>query len=142
MNTKYPLLEACNPMSCHASRIMVCERLIANIYRKHLSIFKLTNSQMVIMMVLAKKGETTQSELGAFIHLEKSSLSRNLRRLFQSKYVERVEKRQLSITDHGKMLLETLIPAWNAAKHEVNELLGEEGQQALNTITVKLQNKN
>jgi hypothetical protein len=46
--------------------------------------------------------------------------------------------RSLAITQKGKVLLETVIPAWECAKLEVNELLGNDGVAALHLLQQKL----
>ena len=138
MNSAFPLLEACNPTSCTGGQIMMCDRIISNIYRKHLSVFKLTNSQLVILMVIARMERISQADLSKMLCLEKSSVSRNMRRLLASEYVRRVDSKKLEITIEGKTVLENMIPAWERAKAEVNELLGEEGQKAMEIIVSKL----
>ncbi|MGB1242899.1 MAG: MarR family winged helix-turn-helix transcriptional regulator [Chitinophagales bacterium] len=140
MSLVFPLLDACDPTSCSGGRIMLCERIISGIYRKHLSQFDLTNSQLVILMVINRMGNVSQADLSRMLVLEKSSVSRNMKRLFASGYIKRGNARKLEITLNGKTLLESLIPAWDAAKAEVNEMLGEEGQEAMDIIVSKLQN--
>ena len=54
--------------------------------------------------------------------------------MLKSELLQRIDSKQLAITDKGKILVEATIPAWENAKTEVNEMLGEEGQAALNII--------
>ena len=134
MKEKYPLLAAASPSSCVAGKIMRCERIILNIYRKHLSAFGLTNSQLSILMIVAKLGKLKQANLAVMLHLEKSTVSRNVKLLLKAELLMRVASKQLAITEKGKILVESVIPAWEKAKMEANELLQDDGQMALNLI--------
>ncbi|MGB1243144.1 MAG: MarR family winged helix-turn-helix transcriptional regulator [Chitinophagales bacterium] len=142
MNSEFPLLDASDPTSCLCGRIMLSERIISGIYRKHLSQFDLTNSQLTILLVINRMGNISQADLSKMLVLEKSSVSRNMKRLLTSDYIKRGKARKLEITLNGKTLLESLIPAWDAAKAEVDEMLGEEGQEAMNMIVNKLTKNN
>ena len=138
MNLTYPLLETCNPSTCSGGKIMFCDRLISNIYRKHISPFKLTNSQYVILMVVSKMGNVHQSKIAKMLALEKSSVSRNVKRLLTSGLIATEDSKELKFTNKGKQLVEQLIPAWENAKKEVDGILGEDGQQALELLKQKL----
>lgn len=85
-------------------------------------------------MIVAKMGKMRQADLSVFLHLEKSTVSRNMKRLLKAELLIRIDSKQLAATEKGKMLLESLIPAWENAKTEVNERLQTEGQTALNLI--------
>lgn len=138
MNIFFPLLETCNPTSCSGGKIMFCDRLISNVYRKHLSPYELTNSQFVILMVISKMGNLHQSQISKTLALEKSSVSRNVKRLLTSGLIATQESKELKSTIKGKQLMEKLIPAWENAKKEVDTILGEDGQQALEILKQKL----
>lgn len=138
MKLDFPLLSTCDPTSCSGGKIMLCDRLIENVYRKHLSTFNITNSQFVILMVLAKTGGISQVEISNKLSLEKSSVSRNIRRLIATNLAQKSTGKKIEITLSGKKLMEGLIPAWEAAKAEVNTILGEDGQKALNLLIQKL----
>ena len=138
MESDYPLLDACDPRTCMARKIMLSDRLISTTYRKHLAHFGLTASQRMILFVLSKRGPLKQSELAKSVILEKSSLSRNLNRLLTSNYVCKTTPRKISITEAGKAMLEKLIPAWEKAKKEIQDKLGEDGLAALNLVVKKL----
>ncbi len=117
---------------------MRTHRIITGIYRKHLKQFDLTNSQLSIMFILSKKGITTQTELSNMLYLEKSSVSRNMKRLFEKDYVSKENFPQLEITQNGLTLLNNVVPFWEAAQTETNEKLGDTGQEALNFIVNQL----
>ena len=137
----YPLLDACDPQPCFSSRILKCNRIIATVFRKHLIQFDLTNSQLSLLFILAKRGPLKQVELSEHLYLEKSSLSRNLRRLLERGYIAKEAVKVIDITEKGKAFLERVIPAWNRAMEESRELLGEDGEAALTTVFTRLTQK-
>lgn len=126
---KYPL------ETCMGSRVRVISRKIDNIYRKHLGNSGVTENQLSILMAIYKTGLIEQKGIGEFLSLEKSSLSRNLVRLTQAKYVVKtgpINRPELELTLKGKEKVESLIPAWEQAMDEVHEVLDAEGLNGFN----------
>ena len=72
------------------------------------------------------------------MHMEKSTVNRNLKRLLDNKLIEKLNIHDLQITTKGKSLLEEVIPHWDNAMQEIREILEEEGELALNTVLEKL----
>jgi DNA-binding MarR family transcriptional regulator len=137
-NNSYPNLENCNPRECIARKILKSSRIITSIFRKHLLPFQITYSQTSILFIVAKKGVVTQSFLAEALYLEKSTVSRNMRRLFQQEYLLKETTKNIIITEKGKTLLEDIVPAWNEAMAEARNILKDEGETALNTILQQL----
>lgn len=134
MNVEYPNLEVANPSLCFSGRIMRMERIVGSIFRKHIAPFSLTNSQLSILFVTAKREMVTQNDLTETLFLEKSSVSRNIKRLLENNLIEKVGTRNIQMTTKGKSLLEQVVPEWNKAMEEMNALLGDTGQEAFNTL--------
>jgi DNA-binding MarR family transcriptional regulator len=89
-------------------------------------------------MVVSKMENVHQSKIAKMLALEKSSVSRNVKRLLSTGLITTQESKELKATNKGKQLMEQLIPAWENAKKEVDEILGEDGQQALELLKRKL----
>lgn len=140
MKKKYPNIDSCFPIECQARKIMKSERLISNVFRKHLLPYGITNSQFSIMLLISKKKTTTQTEVGNMLALEKSSVSRNMIRLIQDGMIKKESSRELVVTEKGLLITEQLIPVWQKAKDEVRNILGHDGEEALDLIINKLQN--
>jgi len=140
MKTEFPILNACNPSICFSGRMMRMDRIVSKIFRKHLASFGLTNSQLSILFITSKKGIVTQQELADMLYLEKSSISRNMKRLLEAEFIKKIDTRQLEMTLKGKQLLEQLIPKWEDAMIEVNDILGDDGRSAFNTLYTKITN--
>ncbi len=121
---------------------MRINRITANIFRKHLRPFDITDSQLTLLFVLSKKDGMTQKQLSDFIVIEKSSLHRNLVRHFEKEYLTKQDFPIIRITQKGKTLVNEIIPEWENAMLEIRKLLDEEGETAINTLTSKLLIKN
>ncbi|MEX0291120.1 MAG: MarR family winged helix-turn-helix transcriptional regulator [Flavobacteriaceae bacterium] len=134
MHIEYPLLSSCDPSVCFSSRMMRLNRIISSIFRKHITPFGLTPSQLSILFVVAKKGNKSQRELCDLLFLEKSSTSRNLQRLLEGDLVKKNALRQIEITKEGRLLIEKIIPSWEEAMEEVRSILGKEGQDSFEVI--------
>ena len=120
---------------------MRISRITANVFRKHLSPFNITGSQLSILFVLSKKDGLTQKQLSDFSQLEKSSLNRNLTRLLERNYLTRIDFPIIRITNEGKKIVEEIIPEWKKAMHEIEKILGNTGEEALDIVLNKLLNK-
>ncbi len=134
----HPNLETCDPRQCISSRILKCNRIISSVFRKHLLPYNITNSQMSILFILAKKGASTQQELATMLYLEKSTISRNMKRLFDGDLIVKKIAKQIEITIAGKDFLEKIIPAWDCAMEESRALLTEKGEEALTLLLNQL----
>ena len=72
--------------------------------------------------------------------MEKSTLNRNLKRLFDNDYASKAQFPSINITENGRALLEKAIPAWRKAMEEIRNLLEADGEEAVNTVLNKLKN--
>ncbi|MBL4670365.1 MAG: MarR family transcriptional regulator [Flavobacteriales bacterium] len=116
---------------------MRLNRLTANVFRKHLSPFNITDSQLTLLFILSKKEKCNQKEISDIAKLEKSSLNRNLTRLIEKGFVTKKEFPLLQLTLSGKVFVNDIIPEWGKAMNEIKELISEEG---LNGINIALDN--
>ncbi len=130
-----------NPITCISGKVMKISRITSAIFRKHLKSFGVTNSQLSLLFVLSKKGGQTQTQLVTITGLEKSSLNRNLERLFGNGNLTKENFPLIEITYKGKKKVNEMIPVWEEAMKEVRELLGENGEEALNVVLGKLTKK-
>ena len=138
---KSKTIEAYQPQMCIAGKIARCERIVSQIYRKHLSKFGITQSQLSILSVVAKKkGPVNQRLLSELLYLEKSTVSRNLKRLFLNDYLKRGENSVLLVTRKGARLLEKVIPEWEIALEETRSVLKKDGESAVDLVIARLTN--
>ncbi|TAI47812.1 MarR family winged helix-turn-helix transcriptional regulator [Flagellimonas allohymeniacidonis] len=128
-----------NPSLCISNKVRQVNRVIANIYRKYLSPFQITDSQLTILFVLTKKGKLPQKDICRGLHLEKSSLNRNLNRLVARGLISKVDFPFVQMTDAGIELVNAIIPEWEKALKETEELLNQDGVLAVDLLTQKIQ---
>src|SRR5690606_35222287 len=135
-------LASFNPQTCISGKVMRLSRITANVFRKYLKPYDITDSQLSILFILSKKGGLTQKQLSDIAILEKSTLNRNLKRLFDKNYVSRADFPIIQITKEGKKFVNKIIPEWDKAMKEIRDILGTEGEDALNILYSKLLNNN
>lgn len=131
-------LEDFNPRNCISGKMMRLNRITANIFRKYLSPFDVTDSQVTLLFILTKRNDLNQKQLSDIAVLEKSSLNRNLKRLIASELVTKEDFPIIKITTKGKILVNEIIPEWKKAMNEIEELLENDGKNALNVLVKKL----
>jgi len=127
-------IESFNPRECISGKIMRINRITANIFRKHLSPFNVTDSQLTLLFVLTKAGGLTQKQLSDFVFLEKSSLNRNLKRLIDKELLTREKFPVIEITHQGKIFVERIIPEWEKAMTEIRGIIGDDGEQSVSKL--------
>ncbi|MEO9871355.1 MarR family winged helix-turn-helix transcriptional regulator [Ekhidna sp.] len=136
----YPLLDTTDPTTCISGKMGRISRITSSIFRKHIKPYGLSTSQMSLLFLLSKRDNLNQKEICDILYMEKSTLNRNLRRLFEKSYATKVDFPEINITNEGKALLERAIPSWNEAMKEIRSLLNEDGEEAVSSILTKLKN--
>ncbi|MBD79611.1 MAG: hypothetical protein CL840_11895 [Crocinitomicaceae bacterium] len=135
---EYKNLEGFDPSTCISGKVMRINRAVGNIFRKYLKPFNITDSQLSILFVLTKKGGLTQRQMTDITILEKSSLNRNLKRLFDREFIQKDQFPIIEITSIGKSFVNDVIPEWKKAMNEISHLMQEDGSDALNLLHQKI----
>ena len=125
---------------CVAVRLRMLNRVITNIYDDALRSLDLKVSQMNILVAAAKMGTARPVEVCEHLHLDISTLSRNVERMKARGWLEVVadadgRSQPFRLTPPGRKLLEKAIPAWSEAQQQVKKVLGHEFLQQLNQAT-------
>ncbi len=125
--------------ACVADKLRLLNRIITKIYDEALRPAGLTTSQMNILVVVAKYGEATPLQVGSWLHLEKSTLSRNLRRLQRNGWLtvlqsDKGRTHTLKLTSSGNRALGQGLPLWQSAQKEAAAILGNSGIRELMRI--------
>src|SRR5436189_5953163 len=128
---------------CVAVRLRRLNRVITNIYDDALRSFELKVSQMNILVAAAKMGTARPIEVCEHLHLDVSTLSRNVERMKARGWLEVVpdedgRSQPFRLTPQGKRLIEKAVPAWEEAQRRASELLGDEGIALLDRAAKKL----
>jgi len=121
---------------CIAVRMRMLNRMVTSIFDESLRVLSIKVSQLNVLMVVAKRGPMNSAEVGRVLHLEKSTLSRNLERIRKRGWIEVVEgtnarNHLMQITARGRRLVEKALPLWKKAQKTTQEALGENGARAI-----------
>ena len=117
---------------CIGVRIRLLNRVITNLYDKAFRPLCITTNQMSILISMLRRGFSTPGEIGNFLQMEKSTLSRNLDRMCKSGWLEILQgddgrSQRLQMTPKGRKVVEQSLPLWRAAQKEAKQILGEHG---------------
>jgi len=122
---------------CVAVRLRMLNRVITNIYDDALRSLDLKVSQMNILVAAAKMGTARPIEVCEHLHLDVSTLSRNVERMKARGWLEVVpdddgRSQPFRLTPRGRKLLEKALPAWSKSQQQVKKVLGAEFVDQLN----------
>jgi DNA-binding MarR family transcriptional regulator len=129
--------------SCIAVRLRLLNRVVTNLYDEALRPLGLKVSQMNVLVVAAKLGVARPAQVSELLHLDLSTLSRNVDRMMAKGWLEAVPEEDartqpFQLTEKGRKLLERAVPAWEKAQQQAAELLGDEGVDLLTKTASKL----
>lgn len=130
-------IDSFNPRECISGKIRRINRLTSAIFRKHLATHDITESQLSVLFILTKAGSKTQKELTDFMKLEKSTLNRNLKRLFDKGYIQKENFPKIEMTEQGMIFVDNIIPEWERAMKEIRSIIEQDGEESLNIIIDK-----
>ena len=128
---------------CIAVRLRMLNRIITNIYDDALRPLDLKVSQMNILVAAAKMGTARPAEVCEHLHLDVSTLSRNVERMKARGWLEVVpdedgRSQPFRLTPQGRRLLDKAVPAWSAAQQKVKTLLGDGIVDQFNQATKRI----
>lgn len=114
---------------CIAVRLRMLNRVVTNIYDEALRPLGLKVSQMNILVAAAKMGTARPAEISERLHLDVSTLSRNVERMKARGWLEVIpdddgRAQPFRLTTQGRRLLEKAAPVWKQAQDQAKELLG------------------
>src|SRR6516225_7796295 len=107
--------------SCIAVRLRLLNRVVTNLYDEGLRPLGLKVSQLNVLVVTAKLGVARPAQVCGLLHLDLSTLSRNVDRMMAKGWLEAVPEEDartqpFRLTDQGRRLLERAFPAWEKAQ--------------------------
>ncbi len=121
---------------CLAVRMRMLNRVVTNIYDDALRPLGLKVSQMNILVATAKMGMARPAEVCHRLHLDASTLSRNVERMKARGWLEVVpdedgRAQPFRLTAQGRKLLQKAAPAWQKAQRKARAILGDEIAEGL-----------
>ncbi len=123
--------------SCLNSRARVLSRVVTSIYDDELRDVGIKASQLNLLVAIATAGSVRRTDVGRYLHLDSSTLTRNLRVMETNGWIEEAADdsdgrgRPVRITAIGERVLTNAAPAWRIAQRRTSKLLGIEGRSSL-----------
>ena len=124
---------------CIATRVRQLSRIITRVYDDAMRAHKITASQFTLLTQLAQTDGITAAEIGLELDIEKSTLSRNLKRLLALGHIimdppAGRRGRGLHLTPRGQSVIRDAYPVWQAAQRRAIDVMGKEGRETLDTL--------
>ena len=125
--------------TCLATRVRQLSRIVTRVYDDALRPHKITASQFTLLTQLAHTDGITAAEIGIDLDIEKSTLSRNLKRLLALGHIEMDPPagrrgRGLHLTPRGKAVIREAYPLWQDAQRRATEVMGVEARGTLDGL--------
>ena len=122
--------------SCVCSRTRMLDRLLTRIYDDALDPVGLRVNQLTTLALIASMNGLRAVDIGHFLEMDKSTVSRGLAFLREKGWVEGTKspgrtRTTLKLTPEGASMLSRAMPHWRAAGEEAERLLGEASVEAL-----------
>ena len=124
---------------CIATRVRQLSRIVTRVYDDAMRAHKITASQFTLLTQLAQTDGITAAEIGLELDIEKSTLSRNLKRLLALGHIimdppAGRRGRGLHLTPRGQAIIRDAYPVWQAAQRRATDVMGKEGRETLDTL--------
>lgn len=131
---------------CIAARLRIVNRILTGVYDAALRAHGIKVSQMNILVAVSQFGTAKPGDVCRVLHMDPSTLSRNVDRMRAKGWVEAVPGEDgrahlLSLTPDGSRLLRDAVPAWRSAQQKAASMLGEQGVAAVSRIAESLRSK-
>jgi DNA-binding MarR family transcriptional regulator len=123
--------------SCLNMRARIASRVVTGIYDDALRPVGIAASQLNVLVAVAAMGPTRRTDVGRYLHLDASTLTRNLRVMQTNGWIEEIAEASdgrgspIRITTRGAALIAKAAPAWRSAQRRAANHLGTDGTAAL-----------
>jgi DNA-binding MarR family transcriptional regulator len=125
--------------ACLATRVRQLSRIITRVYDDAMRPLGITASQYTLLAQLAARDSITAVEIGHELDIEKSTLSRNLKRLLALGHITMDPPagrrgRGLHLTGKGQAILKDAFPVWQDAQTRAVSAMGAESRNVLDGL--------
>jgi DNA-binding MarR family transcriptional regulator len=125
--------------ACLATRVRQLSRIITRVYDDAMRPLGITASQYTLLAQLAARDGITAVEIGHELDIEKSTLSRNLKRLLALGLIimdppAGRRGRGLHLTPKGQGVLLGAYPVWQNAQTHANAVMGSDSRATLDGL--------
>lgn len=128
--------------TCLSTRIRQLNRIITRVYDDAMRPLGITASQFTLLTQLAQQDGITAVEIGHTLDIEKSTLSRNLKRLLKDGLITMDPPagrrgRGLHLTPKGQAVIKEAYPVWQSAQHRATEVMGNNSRATLDSLVAQ-----
>ena len=132
-------IAASTSQACIATRVRQLSRIITRVYDDALRSHKITASQFTLLTQLAQTDGITAAEIGIDLVIEKSTLSRNLKRLLALGHINMDPPagrrgRGLHLTPRGQAVIRDAFPVWQTAQRRAVDVMGKDSRETLDGL--------
>jgi DNA-binding MarR family transcriptional regulator len=125
--------------ACLATRVRQLSRIITRVYDDAMRPLGITASQFTLLTQLANQDSITAVEIGFTLDIEKSTLSRNLKRLLALGLLVMDPPagrrgRGLHLTAKGQEVIKLAFPVWQDAQRKASAVMGSDSRATLDTL--------
>ena len=124
---------------CLATRVRQLSRIVTRMYDDALRPLGITASQFTLLTQLGQQDGITAVEIGFTLDIEKSTLSRNLKRLLALELIQMDPPagrrgRGLHLTPKGQAAIKDAYPIWSEAQRRALLMLGDNSKLTLDNL--------
>ena len=128
--------------ACISTRIRQLSRIITRLYDDAMRPLGITASQFTLLTQLAQQDGITAVEIGHTLDIEKSTLSRNLKRLLALGHITMDPPagrrgRGLHLTPKGELVIQQGFPVWRDAQTRTIRVMGPESRSTLDGMLLQ-----
>lgn len=126
---------------CLAAQVRRIHRVVVGTYDDALRPLGITVGQLDMLVTLVDLGdEGTPAELGRALLMDRSTVSRNLRRLERQGLVRlrSGRRRVVELTPTARRMLDRAYDPWSRAQQQIEEQIGSDGVRALERLVERL----
>lgn len=125
--------------ACLASRVRQLSRIVTRVYDDAMRPLGITASQFTLLTQLGQQDGITAVEIGYTLDIEKSTLSRNLKRLLALNLIDMEPPagrrgRGLHLTPKGQVMIKDGFPVWKEAQSRAAGLMGADCRATLDAL--------
>jgi DNA-binding MarR family transcriptional regulator len=125
--------------NCMATRVRQLSRIVTRVYDDAMRPLGITASQYTLLAQLAARDGITAVEIGHELDIEKSTLSRNLKRLLALGHIVMDPPagrrgRGLHLTPKGATVLKDAYPIWQLCQSKTMSIMGGESRAVLDSL--------
>ena len=149
MNTNRKLKIAAEKINsdCIADKLRLISRVVTSIYDDALRPLGITLNQLNLIVVVAKFEPTSPSKIGEWLHMNKSTVSRNINLMSRNGWLDikplgQGRSLEIKLLSKGREIFKKSNPFWEKAQRNVNKMLKKQGVEELKRMAHDIRGSN